>query len=394
MNPSPTADAIRHVVLGNPENRRVAMFQHALLRHGLPAARVVSYQQVLSGAIPCHALFEHTDILRIESPGENTEVEKRLIARGAQRAAQEDCEQIDPCVRWHWKRTAGDCVSCANGIWDSVICWTRCTAVTSPIHRCNCTTRRTTFRSCSTNANVRRSWLGVASLFPPHFRTCRSFEDLMDQIRRRGWNRVFIKLAHGSSASGVVALHVAKHRLRAVTPIELVYVQSQRRLYNNLKVRTYVRLEEIRAIVDYVCRESAHVEQWMPKAALGRKTFDLRIVVIGHQAQHAVVRTAAGILTNLHLGNRRGDLSALVRQMGAERWNQVTAMASEAFAPFRASTYAGMDLLLTPGCRQTYVLEVNAFGDLLPGLTYAGDDTYGAEVHYQLGLGRRQTKPK
>ena len=41
---------------------------------------------------------------------------------------------------------------------------------------------------------------------------------------------------------------------------------------------------------------------------------------------------------------------------------------------------AGVDLLIAPGFRRHAVLEVNAFGDLLPGITCDGLDTYAAEV--------------
>jgi hypothetical protein len=44
------------------------------------------------------------------------------------------------------------------------------------------------------------------------------------------------------------------------------------------------------------------------------------------------------------------------------------------------SLSAGLDLLLTPGFRRHAVLEINAFGDLLPGIFHDGLDTYGAEV--------------
>jgi len=40
----------------------------------------------------------------------------------------------------------------------------------------------------------------------------------------------------------------------------------------------------------------------------------------------------------------------------------------------------GIDLLLTPGFRKQVVLEVNAFGDLLPGKLYQGIDAYRLQV--------------
>ena len=39
-----------------------------------------------------------------------------------------------------------------------------------------------------------------------------------------------------------------------------------------------------------------------------------------------------------------------------------------------------MDILIAPGHRRVAVLEVNAFGDLLPGLLVGGRDTYAEQV--------------
>ena len=62
---------LRHTVLGNPANRRIAFFQAALARQGLPEANVIAYRDLLDGRVPVAALFAETDILRIESPGED-----------------------------------------------------------------------------------------------------------------------------------------------------------------------------------------------------------------------------------------------------------------------------------------------------------------------------------
>jgi hypothetical protein len=47
---------------------------------------------------------------------------------------------------------------------------------------------------------------------------------------------------------------------------------------------------------------------------------------------------------------------------------------------FPGSLYAGVDIAISPNFAEHHVLEVNAFGDLLPGLLHQGLDTYEAEV--------------
>ena len=49
-------------------------------------------------------------------------------------------------------------------------------------------------------------------------------------------------------------------------------------------------------------------------------------------------------------------------------------------ARFPGSLYMGIDLLISPDYRSHAILEVNAFGDLLPGVLSRGVDTYTAEV--------------
>ncbi|MFZ4282727.1 hypothetical protein ACOZD1_22700, partial [Streptomyces rhizosphaericola] len=80
------AEAPRFAVVGNPENRRVAFFEEAVRAAGLPPARVVPWLQVLGGG----AAFEPGETVRIDSPGENAEVE-RLLRGGV---------DPDPGVGW------------------------------------------------------------------------------------------------------------------------------------------------------------------------------------------------------------------------------------------------------------------------------------------------------
>jgi hypothetical protein len=52
---------------------------------------------------------------------------------------------------------------------------------------------------------------------------------------------------------------------------------------------------------------------------------------------------------------------------------------------FPESLYAGIDLLFSPDFRRQAVIEVNAFGDLLPGVFWQGQETYAAELLVMVG---------
>src|SRR5262249_19335882 len=136
----------------------------------------------------------------------------------------------------------------------------------------------------------------------------------------------------------------------------------------------------IAALIDALCPHRVHVEEWIPKAGIEGRVFDLRVVVIAGQARHIVARLSRGPITNLHLLNSRGDPEVVRARMGGEAWAAAVAACERAMGCFPESLYGGIDLLIAAGFRRHAVLEVNAFGDLLPGIIWQGLDTYAAEL--------------
>ena len=85
-------------------------------------------------------------------------------------------------------------------------------------------------------------------------------------------------------------------------------------------------------------------------------------------------------MTNLHLGNERGDTQEFFAKVGLENWQVMKRTCEAAAALFPHSLYCGVDLLILPDWQQHVILEINAFGDLLPGIIWNGLDTYTSEV--------------
>jgi glutathione synthase/RimK-type ligase-like ATP-grasp enzyme len=87
-------------------------------------------------------------------------------------------------------------------------------------------------------------------------------------------------------------------------------------------------------------------------------------------------------MTNLHLGARRGDVAAVRRAAGEDQWRTAMETCARAAAQFPGCLQVGVDLMFGSGWRGHAVAEVNAFGDLLPGLLNEhGRDTYAEQVH-------------
>lgn len=371
----------RFVVLGDPVGDRVARFQDALTGRGLPPAQVVSWLAFLRGEEELEPALGEDAVLRLESVGSNAELERELIAQGA--AAPEsafgDAARIDADaaralpedrgrIRYLRQRHLGFRVGLDRV--DRALEARPTRVLNAPA------AVRVMFDKAACHARLEAAGVNVPRAIPG----VTSFDDLRARMSEARLGRVFVKPAHASSASGVIALAVHRDKVAAHTSVELVREGGEVRLYNSLKVRRYGRVEDVACLVDLLAREGVHVEGWVPKFSLEGKACDLRLVVIGGRGRHAVVRTSSSPLTNLHLGNPRGDLELLIARLGEERWRAAQALAEAAAAQFPTALYCGVDVCVAKRSGAAYVLEVNAFGDLLPRVTVDGRDTYGAEI--------------
>ncbi|MFJ8749323.1 STM4014 family protein [Streptomyces sp. NPDC102441] len=368
----------RLAVVGIPANRRVGLFQEAVRAAGLPAARTVSWLRVLRG----EAVFLPGETVRIDSPGEDAEVDRLL--RGI-----EDPTRVEGSALWYARFTSAvqevaraaeaagavllDSPADVAVLFDKRLCHGVLDAAGVPLPDSP---------TSGPGAHPVRGWADVRRLMADH-----------------RMPRVFVKPAHGSSASGVMALETAgAGRVRAATSVER---DEEGRLFNSLRVRRCTTEREVAALVDALAPDGLHIERWLPKASQRGRAADLRVVVVGGRATHAVVRTSRSPMTNLHLGGRRGDLDqarAAVETAGGS-WSAALAVCERAAACFPDTLCVGVDLLPTAGWRRFAVGEVNAFGDLLPRLTglpgsgAEGLDTYGAQIAAVLAASSPKDRP-
>lgn len=347
------------VVVAVPGSRRLHLFTQAARAAGLPDPVVLPWAELAAGRVrvPPGAL------VRVDSPGEDAETARLL--RGLSRAP--DLHRVEGSAAFH----TGLC-SALERLAAAVGAAPGARLLQDPADLVvMCDKRR---------CHARLSAAGVP--VPPALdRRVTSYADLRAQLAERGWARVFVKPVHGSSASGVVALTVHRDRVHAVTSADLVHASTGVALYNSLRIRTYTDEAEVAALIDTLCADGVHVERWLPKAGLHGRTIDLRVLVVAGRATHVVVRSSTSPMTNLHLGNARGDLAALRARMGEAAWHTAMQTAEAAAACFPRTLHAGVDLLLAPGWHRSVVCEVNAFGDLLPGVLHEGRDTYAEQLH-------------
>ncbi|WP_228469574.1 STM4014 family protein [Paenibacillus sp. JNUCC31] len=221
-------------------------------------------------------------------------------------------------------------------------------------------------------------------LVPPTLQSSgpiRTYADLRTAMETAGMNRVFVKLACGSGASGVVAYQVNPRTGAeiAITTVGMEQVQGQTIFYNEGRMRRYTRTPEISTLMDWLCAEGAQIERWMAKASLGSSVYDIRQLVAGRQTGHAIVRLSQTPITNLHLRNER--MLPVEAGLNEQQMDGVQTAAKAAMAAFPNSWSAGIDVMLTVGTEPlAYVLDVNPFGDLLYRVQHNGLGTYEWEM--------------
>jgi len=427
---------LKFIIIGNPENRRIGLFQQALNYWGLPSAKVLDYLDLIYGRKNLEDIIDSQTIIRIESPERNFLVEKAIIAAGANIQPAENHQQIPAAdalaldfdrgriyypKQWYlgwcnllhqWenvilnqdnfnKSLPGNNLGYFMNhpteiiqMFDKRICHQRFTdySLNQPeiVHNnliysnslAGLLAKRSREQISQINHNMPRSTIPL----PRCLAGITSYEHLREQMQQQNLSRVFVKLAHGSGASGVVAYRVSPKGESAITTVERVRHQGETILYNSRKIRTYFHREEIADIINILCKEGVQVEEWLPKAKLQHRPFDLRVVVIAGEAQHLVVRLGKSPMTNLHLKSDRGNSEEFLQRVGVENWQEMRQTCETAARLFPNSLYCGIDLLVYPDFRRHAILEINAFGDLLPGITWNNLDTYTSQVKAILRL--------
>ncbi len=373
----------RLVVVGNPGSRRTALLAEAVARFPGLSMELVAWVDLIAGTADLRRVVRDGDVVRLDSPGKDAAAERALLRAGAREptpdgaivsaARIESYAEDRGRIRWPAQWYAG-----LDGVCRDMAGWL---AACEP-HRLTVapTAVRLMFDKQWTNAALSRLGVPVppALLIRPE-----SYDDLIGRATAAGWPQVFVKLRYGSSGSGAVAIRLGRRgEVVAYTTVEVDGTDrdGRPRLYNTRRIRRLTTAADVAAVVDALAPHFVVAERWLPKAGIDGRAFDLRVLVIDGRARHVVPRLSSSPMTNLHLLNRRGDADRVRRAVGEARWAEAMAICERAVAAFPGTLHAGVDLMFQPGFRRPTVLEVNAFGDLLPGVLHEGMDPYTAEL--------------
>lgn len=366
----------RYLIIGENDSRRVQLFKETVAMRGEDEPRVVSYLDLISGSQRLDQLIESGDFVRLESPGKEFEVERALLRlgvgeyRGFLSESEVDELSFDrglilPQSQWY------------RG-WCKVLNLISGQLAESRPHVLMNSPDEIAVLFDKVGCQARLEDSGVR--MPLALGTVASYEELLALMKAHHCQRVFLKPAHSSSASGIVAYQSSQDKHLAVSTVELASSGNGVRLYNSRRVRTYSTYEEIRTLVDALSVHNLFVQKWYPKASINKRVFDLRVVVVAGKSRHVVVRESKTPFTNLHLLNTRGQLSVVRNAIGEKCYADTLATCEKTAQAFPKCLYIGVDVLISSNFKSHAVAEANAFGDLLPGVLCDGLSTYEYEL--------------
>lgn len=346
------------IVIGNPENRRVTGFVAALRALGQEPAAVVAWAELLHDPERLAAIPVERAFVRLDSAGESPEVQRGLLGLGGRpEVVPRHGELVAPRAQHtgflRLLEAVQEVVARRPG-------W-RLTAEPRAIARVFDKRR---FHTESERAGVR-----VAPALAVD-----TVAELLEAMEQESGS-VFVKLRTGSSASG---LAVYRQRPRPVLMTTLRETPEGR--FNSLRVNRVTDPVAIARILWFLVEEEgAHVERTVPKARLGGLQFDCRVVMVDHEPAFVVVRQSTHPITNLHLGGRRGRLDQLFDACPGPVWEAAMADCRTVSRRY-GGLHLGVDVLFERRFTGHRIIEANAFGDLLPGITRSGWSVYETEI--------------
>lgn len=104
----------------------------------------------------------------------------------------------------------------------------------------------------------------------------------------------------------------------------------------------------------------------LPTAYLNGEQYRFRFAVVDGRVTHAAGRLADTVLAREYFGGRRREIEAYHERFGAEKWQQVVALAERAATAFPGLRALGVDIAASQAGRPDVVYDIDPFGARLP----------------------------
>jgi hypothetical protein len=351
-------DGPRYLIIANPESKRWQAYSHDLANfwqergiqpevHLLPWSELVPRLGKLDDVLGA----DRPAVVRLESPGRDYEVEHLLFVAGDPNTPLRQLpirkgQLIAPGLLYR-----GFC-RVLHGLRSALDARPHLLPLACPLAIAELFDKRATA--------VRLSAAGipcpVTLAAPPDAKL------LLDFLRDHRYRTAYVKLATGSSATGIAVVHALDDPPWAVTSL----VNLQGAFFSTRRLRR-VSGADLHVLLDALFWWGAVVQQGIPMAQIDGQNFDVRVVMLYGKPAFTVFRLSGLPMTNLHLGGRRGRPEVCRAQIPTRAWLDALDHCVEATQLYPCASL-GIDLLFERGYQQHYVLEINAFGDFFPGL--------------------------
>ncbi|WP_154668081.1 STM4014 family protein [Pseudoduganella violaceinigra] len=355
----------RLVVLGAASGKRLRLTQQARAQAGLAPAEVLEWRDWLAAPEKLDVLLAQPSVFKVEPPGDDPTVQARLLADGCEDggiAVPGPLEHGEVAVSGAWYA----------GLSRAMLRLERQLA-TLPQARVMNAPREALLMTDKLACQQHLAGHGVP--VPAMLGSVDGYHHFHALLDHHGLDRAFIKTRYGSSASGVVAYRRNRRGdEQATTSAQLVRESGGARLFNAKRMSCYRQAADLHTLIDLLAGQQAYAEAWLPKPRAGNGHYDFRVLTLAGKPAHRVARIGTRMMTNLHLDNRRFAADELLDLASAAALERIAGQAAQAFP---GSHVIGFDIVAQRG--QAHVLEANAFGDLLPGLMWRGQDTYTAQ---------------
>lgn len=347
------------VVLGPETGSRIRSFAAACEAYRGRRPRLLSWAEFVAAPARLETMLSAGDYLRVETP------DRDLAARASLYGAGTRVDELSDGVIGEPARL---CAGLVAGIEMATGIARRKGAMVS----CEARDVARAFDKTATLEALAAAGVPTARVLP----RVSGWESLCAAMSAARMSRVFVKVRHGSSASGMMALARNGREWLAITT---AVVDGAGLLRATKDVRRMHDRREIAALIDRLAPLGLHCEAWLPKIGIGGRTADVRVVVIG-ETLVPVLRMSRHPMTNLHLDGERGPVDLLVQRIGEDSWESAITSVRRAAACFPSLQAVGVDLAILADGRRHAVLEVNAFGDYVKDVKVDGLDSHEIQV--------------
>ena len=228
-----------YFVIGNLENRRIDFFREALKKLKGKPLNEIHYLDILRDNFDWSKIPDNA-IIRLESPGENFEVEKHLISKGSDQEIQieEDYGRVRHLTEWYagYKKLLKEIELQTK---DKQVRW-----FNSPEAVITMFDKKLCHQAFEKHQVSSTSLTG----------SLENYCQLRELMAREKKHSVFIKPTNGSSASGIIALKTAGTRVSAYSSLS----QKNGKLYNSLRISNYTNETTVAEIINTMGRRKLY----------------------------------------------------------------------------------------------------------------------------------------